>query len=67
MAAGGVAALAGRALTERSNVSAALSHIRFPQAAHPVPPLPPGTNLHIQGLSPFVTPNSRTSTGWTPR
>ena len=51
VAAGGVAALAGRALTERSNVSAALSHIRFPQAAHPVPPLPPGTDLDIQGLS----------------
>ena len=58
VAAGGVAALAGRGLTERSNVSAALSHIRFPKAAHPVPPLPAGVNLDIQGLSPFVTPNS---------
>ena len=58
VAAGGVAALAGRGLSERSNVSAALSHIRFPKAAHPVPPLPAGVNLDIQGLSPFVTPNS---------
>jgi DMSO/TMAO reductase YedYZ molybdopterin-dependent catalytic subunit len=58
VAAGGVSALAGRALTERSNVSVALSHIRFPRAAHPVPPLPPGTDLHIKGLSSFVTPNS---------
>jgi DMSO/TMAO reductase YedYZ molybdopterin-dependent catalytic subunit len=58
LAAGGVGALAGRALTERSSVSTALSHIRFPRAAHPVPPLPPGTDLDIKGLSSFVTPNS---------
>ncbi len=58
MAAGGVGALAGRGLSERSSVSTALSHIRFPQAAHPVPPLPAGVNLDIKGLSPFVTPNS---------
>ncbi len=58
LAAGGVGALAGRALTERSSVSTALSHIRFPRAAHPAPPLPPGVNLDIQGLSSFVTPNS---------
>ena len=47
-----------RGLTERSNVAATLSHIRFPKAAHPVPPLPAGVNLDIQGLSPFVTPNA---------
>jgi DMSO/TMAO reductase YedYZ molybdopterin-dependent catalytic subunit len=58
LAAGGVGALAGRALTERSSVSTALSHIRFPPAAHPVPPLPPGTDLDIKGLSSFITPNS---------
>jgi DMSO/TMAO reductase YedYZ molybdopterin-dependent catalytic subunit len=58
VAAGGVSALAGRGLTERSNVSTALSHIRFPRAAHPVPPLPPGTDLGIKGLSSFITPNS---------
>ena len=58
VAAGGVSALAGRGLSERSNVSAALSHIRFPRAAHPVPPLPAGVNLDIKGLSSFVTPNS---------
>jgi DMSO/TMAO reductase YedYZ molybdopterin-dependent catalytic subunit len=58
VAAGGVGALAGRALTERSSVSSALSHVRFPRAAHPVPPLPPGTDFHIKGLSSFITPNS---------
>jgi DMSO/TMAO reductase YedYZ molybdopterin-dependent catalytic subunit len=58
VAAGGVSALAGRGLSERSSVSAALSHIRFPKAAQPVPPLPPGTDLGIKGLSSFITPNS---------
>jgi DMSO/TMAO reductase YedYZ molybdopterin-dependent catalytic subunit len=58
VAAGGLAALAGRGLAERSSVTTAISHIRFPKAAHPVPPLPAGVNLDIKGLSPFVTPNS---------
>jgi DMSO/TMAO reductase YedYZ molybdopterin-dependent catalytic subunit len=58
VATGGLAALAGRGLSERSSVSIARSHIRFPRAVHPVPPLPPGVNLDIKGLSPFVTPNS---------
>ncbi len=58
LAAGGVGTLAGRALSERSSVSAALSTIRFPKAAHPVPPLPGGVDLGIKGLSSFITPNS---------
>ena len=58
LAAGGVGTLAGRSLSERSSVSAALSTIRFPKAAHPVPPLPGGVNLGIRGLSSFITPNS---------
>ena len=39
-------------------MSAALSSIRFPPAAQPVPPLPGGVDLGIKGLSPFITPNS---------
>ena len=58
LAAGGIGTLAGRSLSERSSVSAALSTIRFPKAAHPVPPLPGGVNLGIKGLSSFITPNS---------
>ncbi len=58
LAAGGAGTLAGRALSERSSVSAALSTIRFPKAARPVPPLPGGVDLGIKGLSPFITPNS---------
>ena len=58
LAAGGVGTLAGRTLSERSGVSSALADIRFPKAAHPVPPLPSGVNLGIKGLSSFVTPDS---------
>ena len=58
LAAGGVGTLAGRSLSERSNVTAARSSIRFPKAAHPVPPLPSGVDFHIKGLSSFVTPDS---------
>ncbi len=58
LGAGGVGLLGGRSLSERSSVTAARSSIRFPKAAHPVPPLPAGVNLDIQGLSPFVTPDS---------
>ncbi len=57
LAVGGISAAAGRSLAERSNVSAAMAGVRFPRAAHPVPPLPPGTSLDIKGLSPFITPN----------
>jgi DMSO/TMAO reductase YedYZ molybdopterin-dependent catalytic subunit len=58
LAAGGVGTLAGRTLSERSSVSTALAHIRFPKAARPVPPLPSGVDLGIKGLSSFVTPDS---------
>ena len=57
LAAGGIGTFAGRALAERSNVSAARASVRFPRPAHPVPPLPPGTDFDINGLSPFITPN----------
>ncbi len=57
LAAGGVAVTAGRSLAERSNVSAALASVRLPRAAHPAPPLPPGTSLDVPGLSSFITPN----------
>ena len=53
-AAGG---LAGRILAERGAVTAAISHLRLPRPKTTTPPLPPGTNLDIPGLSPFVTPN----------
>jgi DMSO/TMAO reductase YedYZ molybdopterin-dependent catalytic subunit len=52
-----VGALAGRELITRHNVSAARAALRFPKPAVPAPPLPPGSNLNIPGLSSFITPN----------
>jgi DMSO/TMAO reductase YedYZ molybdopterin-dependent catalytic subunit len=57
VAAAGASALVGRALAERTSVSRARAALKFPAAATPVPPLPAGADLHIPGLSPFVTPN----------
>jgi DMSO/TMAO reductase YedYZ molybdopterin-dependent catalytic subunit len=51
-------ALVGRELITRHNVSAARSALRFPRPAVAAPPLPPGANLNIPGLSSFITPNS---------
>ncbi len=58
LAAGGIGALAGRSLSERSSVSVARSQIHFPRPAHATPPLPPGTHLNVKGLEPFITPNN---------
>jgi DMSO/TMAO reductase YedYZ molybdopterin-dependent catalytic subunit len=52
-----VGALVGRELVTRHNVSAARAALRFPRPAVPAPPLPPGSDLHIPGLSSFITPN----------
>jgi DMSO/TMAO reductase YedYZ molybdopterin-dependent catalytic subunit len=59
-AAAGVAAagvLGGRALANRSSVAGARALLRIPAPAHPVPPVPAGTDLRIAGVSPFITPN----------
>ena len=50
-------ALVGRELITRHNVSAARAALRFPRPAVAAPPLPPGSNLNIPGLSPFITPD----------
>ncbi len=50
-------ALVGRELITRHNVSAARAALRFPRPAVPAPPLPPGNNLNIPGLSSFITPD----------
>ena len=52
-----VGTIAGRQLAERYSVARARSALRFPAPAVPAPPLPPGTDLRIQGLSSFITPN----------
>jgi DMSO/TMAO reductase YedYZ molybdopterin-dependent catalytic subunit len=54
-----VAYLGGRLLSERANVTAAVSSLKLPAPAVAAPPLPAGANLGIPGLTPFITPNSQ--------
>jgi DMSO/TMAO reductase YedYZ molybdopterin-dependent catalytic subunit len=49
------AGLAGRLLAERSSVASAQRSLRIPAPAVTTQALPPGANLDIPGLSPFVT------------
>ena len=49
----------GRELATRHNVSAAQALIRFPRPAVAAPPLPPGINPKVAGLSQFITPNGQ--------
>ena len=58
MASAAAGALAGRELITRHDVGAARAAVRFPKPAVPAPPLPPGSNLNIPGLSSFITPDS---------
>jgi DMSO/TMAO reductase YedYZ molybdopterin-dependent catalytic subunit len=53
-----VSYLGGRLLSEHTSVSQAQASLRIPKPAHPAPPLPAGSDLHIPGLSSFITPNS---------
>ena len=53
------AGLAGRLLTERSSVARAQKSLRIPKPAVTTQALPPGVDLNIPGLSPFVTPNGK--------
>jgi DMSO/TMAO reductase YedYZ molybdopterin-dependent catalytic subunit len=51
------AGLAGRLLAERSSVTNARKSLRIPRPSVTTQALPSGTDLHIPGLAPFVTPN----------
>ncbi|MDR0344941.1 MAG: molybdopterin-dependent oxidoreductase, partial [Nocardiopsaceae bacterium] len=57
LAVAGVGLLGGRVLGERASVSTARSTLRFPAPARRAV-LPPGTDLHVSGQPPFLTPNS---------
>jgi DMSO/TMAO reductase YedYZ molybdopterin-dependent catalytic subunit len=59
VAAAAIGEIGGRSLATRKNVSVAQQTLRFPKAAQPVAPLPPGVNLPIPGISSFITPNSQ--------
>jgi DMSO/TMAO reductase YedYZ molybdopterin-dependent catalytic subunit len=54
-----VAYVGGRMLSEAGSVTTARQSLRLPAPAQPTPPLPPGVDLHIPGLSSFVTPNAQ--------
>jgi len=51
------AGLAGRLLAERASVATAQKTLRIPSPTS-VEKLPPGVNLNVPGISPFVTSNS---------
>jgi DMSO/TMAO reductase YedYZ molybdopterin-dependent catalytic subunit len=59
VAAAAVGTVAGRSLATRKNVSLAQQSLKFPRAAEPAAALPPGVNLPVSGISPFITPNSQ--------
>jgi DMSO/TMAO reductase YedYZ molybdopterin-dependent catalytic subunit len=59
LAAAAAGEFAGRELTTRHTVSVDRAAIRFPRPAVPAPPLPPGVNLPVPGISPFITPNGQ--------
>jgi DMSO/TMAO reductase YedYZ molybdopterin-dependent catalytic subunit len=48
----------GSWLANTRDVNAIQQALRLPAPAKPAPPLPPGTNLNIPGLSSFITPNA---------
>jgi hypothetical protein len=48
----------GTWLAEHRDVTAAQQSIRFPRAAIQAPPLPPGYDVKIPGLSSYITPNA---------
>jgi DMSO/TMAO reductase YedYZ molybdopterin-dependent catalytic subunit len=52
-----VAGLSGRWLSTRRSVSTARSAVALPPAASPAPTVPPGADLSIAQLAPYVTPN----------
>ena len=55
-AAAALGTLAGRNLTNEHNIAATRAALRFPHPTVPAPPLPRGSDLHIPGLSSFITP-----------
>jgi DMSO/TMAO reductase YedYZ molybdopterin-dependent catalytic subunit len=52
------AGLAGRLLAERTSVTSARNALKIPKPSVPGPVLPPGVNLNIPGLTPFITSNN---------
>ena len=49
----------GQYLVRRADASESRAAVRIPVPADAAPPPPPGADLHIPGLSSFITPNDR--------
>jgi DMSO/TMAO reductase YedYZ molybdopterin-dependent catalytic subunit len=58
LGAASAAGLGGWLLDQRFTVAGLRADVRLPAPAKPAPRLPPGVNLRIPGLAPFVTPNA---------
>jgi DMSO/TMAO reductase YedYZ molybdopterin-dependent catalytic subunit len=54
----GVGVVGGQLVNRGPDVGTARARLALPKAAVPAPALPAGTDFHIHGLSPFVTPNN---------
>ncbi|WP_049561160.1 molybdopterin-dependent oxidoreductase [Nonomuraea sp. SBT364] len=54
----GAGTLLGRGLGSRRTVDAARVSLALPAPATPAPPLPPGTDFKLNGLTPFITKNA---------
>jgi DMSO/TMAO reductase YedYZ molybdopterin-dependent catalytic subunit len=53
-----VSYVGGRLLTESASVARDVKSLRLPAAAKAAAPLPPGVDLQVPGLGPFITPNA---------
>ena len=51
--------LIGQYLVRRADASESRAAVRIPAPADVAPPPPPGADLHVPGLGPFLTPNDR--------
>lgn len=61
LTAGSVAAMSGsvgRVLQGRVDASASRAAVVLPRAARPLPPIPEGVEVGVEGVTPFVTPNN---------
>ncbi len=54
-----VSGVIGQYLVRRADASESRAAVRIPVPADAAPPPPPGADLHIAGLSSFITPNDR--------
>jgi len=53
------AGLIGQYLVRRADASESRAAVRIPTPADAAPPPPAGSDLHVAGLGPFITPNDR--------